>query len=66
MGLVLTQSISTGAQYGTPNSKIYCDKVKICRFSSGNWFFCTKYVKLPVAGKSRNRVVQVKSVINWT
>jgi hypothetical protein len=43
IGLVLSAySISTGAQYVTPDSTIYCEKVKMCRFSSGNWFFCTK------------------------
>jgi len=31
-------------------SKIYCEKVKICRFSLGNWFFCTKFMQLAVAG----------------
>jgi hypothetical protein len=33
-----------GAQYVTPDSKIHCEKVKMCRFSSRNWFFCTKFV----------------------
>jgi hypothetical protein len=27
---------STGVQYVTPNKKNYCEKVKMCRFSSGN------------------------------
>jgi hypothetical protein len=40
------ESISNGAQYGTPDSKIYCEKVKMCWFSSGNWLFCTKFVHL--------------------
>jgi len=40
------KSISTGAQYMTPDSKIYRKKSKMCRFSSGNWFFCTKFVLL--------------------
>jgi len=35
----ISKSISTGAQYVTPDSKIYCEKVKMCRFSSGNRFF---------------------------
>jgi hypothetical protein len=35
------------AQYATPDSKIYCKKVKTCRFSSWNLFFCTKFVQLP-------------------
>ncbi len=34
-----TKSTSTSAQYVTPISKIYCEKVKMCLFSSGNWFF---------------------------
>jgi hypothetical protein len=33
------KSILTGVQYVTPDSKIYCEKIKMCRFSSGNWFF---------------------------
>jgi hypothetical protein len=35
------KSISTGAQHVTPDSKIHCKNVKICWFSSGNWFLCT-------------------------
>jgi hypothetical protein len=36
----LTKSISIGAQYVTPpHSKNYCEKVKMCRFSSRNSFF---------------------------
>jgi hypothetical protein len=34
-----SNSIFTGAQYVTPDSKIYCEKVRLCQFSSGNWFF---------------------------
>jgi hypothetical protein len=55
-----TESISTGAQCATPNSKIYCEIVKMCRFSSGNWFFCTKFVQLAVASKRRNTVVHLQ------
>jgi hypothetical protein len=44
--IMLGKSISTGAQDVTPDSKIYCEKVKRCRFSSENWFFCTKFVQL--------------------
>jgi len=62
-----TQNISTSAQSVTPDSKIYCEKVKMCRFSSRNWFFCTKFVQLAVAGKRRNTVVHLqKRIINWT
>jgi len=50
----------TGAQYVNPVSKIYCEKVKMCRFSSGNWFFCTKFVQLPVAGEWRNKAVHLQ------
>ncbi len=46
-----SKSISNGAQYVTPDSKIYCEKVKMCHFSSGNWFLCTKFMQLVVAGK---------------
>ncbi len=35
-------------------------KVKMCRFSSGNWFFCTKFVQFDVAGKRRNPVVHLR------
>jgi hypothetical protein len=43
----LTKSISIGAQYVTPpHSKNYCEKVKMCRFSSRNSFFRTKFVQL--------------------
>jgi hypothetical protein len=34
-------------QYVTPDSKIYCEKLR--RFSLGNWFFCTKFVQLVLA-----------------
>ncbi len=53
------KSISKGAQYVTPERKIYCEKVKMCRFSSGNWFFCTKFVQLAMPGKRHNRVVHL-------
>jgi hypothetical protein len=58
---VFGKSISNGAQYGTPYSEIYCEKVKMCRFSSGNWFFCTRLVQLAVAvaGKGRNTAVDL-------
>jgi hypothetical protein len=35
----MTKSISNGAQYVTPDSKMYREKVKMFWFSSGNWFF---------------------------
>ncbi len=52
-------SISNGAQYVTLDSEIYCEKVKMCRFSSGNWFFFTKFVQLGMAGKWHNTVVHL-------
>jgi hypothetical protein len=48
------------AQYVTPDSKIYYEKVKMCQFSSRNWFFCTKFVQLAVAGKWRNTDVHLQ------
>jgi hypothetical protein len=54
------KSISTGAQYVSPDSKIYCEKVKMSQFSSGNWFFCTKFVQLAVAGKVGNTIVHLQ------
>ncbi len=53
------KSISKGVQYVTPDSKIYCEKVKMCWFSSRNWFFHTKFVQLAEAGKRRNTVVHL-------
>jgi hypothetical protein len=55
-----SKSISNGAQYVTPNSTIYCDKM--CRFSSGNWFFCTKFVQHAEAGKKLLVVPHVYAV----
>jgi len=54
------KSISNGAQYGTPYSEIYCEKVKMCRFSSGNWLFCTRLAQLAVACKGRNTAVDLQ------
>ncbi len=45
------KSISTSAQYVTPDSKIYCDRVKMCQFSSGNFFFRIKFVQLLCTSK---------------
>jgi hypothetical protein len=33
IGCFLFESISNGAQYVTPDSKIYCEKVKMCLFA---------------------------------
>jgi hypothetical protein len=49
--------MSTGDQYVTPDSEINREKVKMCRFTSENWFFCTEFVQLGVGGKGRNAVV---------
>jgi len=38
--------MSTSAQYVTPDNKIYCEIVKMCRFSSENWFFCNMVLHL--------------------
>jgi len=40
----------------TPDSKIYCEKVKMCRFSSARFFY-TKIVQLAVAGERRSNIV---------
>jgi hypothetical protein len=42
----MIKSISTGAEYLTPDSKIYREKVKMCWFISENCFSCTKFVQL--------------------
>jgi hypothetical protein len=55
-----TKRISNVAQYVTPDSKIYREKVKMCQFSSRNCFFCTKFMELAVAGKWRNTVVHLQ------
>jgi hypothetical protein len=64
------QGISNDAQNVSPDNKIYCKKVKMCQFSSGNWFFGTKFLQLAVVGKWPNTVVlpcapPKTSVINW-
>ncbi len=53
------KNISTDAEDVTPDSKIYCEEVKMCRFSARNWFLCTKFAQLAVAGKRRNIVVHL-------
>ncbi len=54
------KSISTGAQYVTPDTKIYSEEVKMFRFFSGNWFFCTKFAQLAVAGERYNTDVHLQ------
>jgi hypothetical protein len=61
---LLAKSISTGAQYVTPDSKIHCEKVKMCRFGSENWFFCSKFVQLAVAGKKAQHLCTSKKECN--
>jgi hypothetical protein len=63
--LIRCNSISTGAEYLTPDSKIDCEKMKICQFSSGNWFFCTKIVQLAVARKRHNTVVHLQKRVYY-
>jgi len=49
----------------TPDSKIYCEKVKLCRFSSGNW--SPNSCGLPCLVKVATQLcTSKKSVINWT
>jgi hypothetical protein len=52
------------SQYVTQDSKIYCEKIKMCRFSLGHWFFCTKFVQLAVTGKEHNTVVHLQKECN--
>jgi hypothetical protein len=56
----MAKSISNGAQYATPDSKIYCEKLKMSQFSSENCFFCTKFVQLAMAGKRRDIVAHLQ------
>jgi hypothetical protein len=39
--------VHSGPEYVIADSKIYCEKVKMCQFSSGNCFFCTNSCSLP-------------------
>jgi hypothetical protein len=55
-----TKRISNVAQYVTPDSTIYHEKVKMCWISSRIYFFCTKFMQLAVAGKWRNTVVHLQ------
>jgi len=48
------------AQYVTPDSKIYYEKVKMSRFSSGTGIFCTKLVQLAVAEKGTTQLCTSK------
>jgi hypothetical protein len=56
----MIKSISTSAEYVTPDSKIYREKVQMCWFISGNCFFCTQFVQLAMAGAWRNTVVHLQ------
>ncbi len=56
--ICIPKNITNNAQYVTPYSEIYCDKVKMCcGFSLGIWFSCITFMQLAVAGKRRNTVV---------
>jgi hypothetical protein len=59
------KSISTRAEYLTPDSKIYSEKVKICGCSSGNWFFSSKIVQVAVARKRHNTVVHLQERVYY-
>ncbi len=64
---IKSKSISTGAQYVTPDSQKFLSKKSKCASFSlvqEIGIFCTKFVQLAVAGKRRNTVVhlQKKSV----
>jgi hypothetical protein len=58
--IILEHPHSMIAWYMTPDSKIYYEKVKLCRFSSENWFFCIKFVRVAVSGKRRNKIVHLQ------
>jgi len=58
------KSISNCAQCVTPDGKIYCEKVEMCRFSLGNWLLCTKFVQLAVACRWRNTVLHLQKECN--
>jgi len=62
-----SKSISNGAQYVTPDTKIYCIKSKCAGLSQEIGFSATNSCSLHVAGKRRHTVVHLqKRVINWT
>ncbi len=42
------------------DSKIYCKTIKMCMFSLGNWFFCTKFVQLAMAGNWLNTMMHLQ------
>jgi hypothetical protein len=39
-------------------------QVKMYQFTSGNWFFCTKFVQLAVAGKGATQLCTSKKECN--
>jgi hypothetical protein len=43
--------------------KFIAKKSECAPFSSGNWFFCTKFVQLAVARKGRNTVVHLQKKV---
>jgi hypothetical protein len=44
------------------DSKTYCEKVKMCRFTSGYWFFCTDSCSLPWLVKGATQLCTSKKV----
>jgi hypothetical protein len=53
------KSISKGARYVTPDSKIYCKKSKCAGLACEIGFVHTKFVELAEAGKRCNTVVHL-------
>ncbi len=55
---------STAAQYVTTDSKIYCEIVKMCRFSSGNWFLSPNSRSFPWLVKGATQLCTSKKECN--
>jgi hypothetical protein len=53
-----SRNISTVAQYVTPDSKIYCEKLKCAGLAQEIGFFT--FVQLAMAGERRNIVVHLQ------
>ncbi len=61
-GIIIT-NFSTSFR-GSPSGSWLREKVKMCQFSSGNWFFFTKFMQLALAGKRHNTVVHLQKECN--
>jgi hypothetical protein len=57
--VLMLLEISTGARYVTPDSKIYYEKIKMCRQAEEIDFFAPDSCSLPWLGKWRNTVVHL-------